>query len=161
METNNIPKISLSWVALLRIMMGLMFLTTWYSNLQKGFYTPDGLLDFFTNVFPISENPLTFYSDFIENVIIPIRHLFAPFQLVAEFLLGLSLLVGFFTPIFSLGGIFFLINTFLLTFGHDWPWAYFMPIGILGISILTLAGRSLGVDWLLLKRFGQPSIPIR
>jgi uncharacterized membrane protein YphA (DoxX/SURF4 family) len=161
MEPNNIPKISLSWVALLRIMMGLMFLTTWYSNLQKGFYTPDGLLGFFTEVFPISENPLTFYAAFIENVIIPIRHLFAPFQLVAEFLLGLALLVGFFTPVFSLGGIIFLINTFLLTFGHDWIWAYFMPIGILTVCTLTLAGRALGADGLLLKRFGQPSIPIR
>lgn len=161
MELNNTPKVSLSWISLLRIMMGLMFLTTWYSNLQKGFYTPDGLLEFFTEVFPISENPLAFYATFIENVIIPIRHLFAPFQLVAEFLLGLALLVGFFTPVFSLAGIIFLINTFLLTFGHDWIWAYFMPIGILGVCTLTLAGRAIGVDGLLLKRFGQPSIPIR
>lgn len=161
MEPNNSTKISLSWIALLRIMMGLMFLTTWYSNLQKGFYTPDGLSEFFTEVFPISENPLTFYAAFIENVIIPIRHLFAPFQLVAEFLMGIALLIGFFTPVFSLGGIFFLINTFLLTFGHDWPWAYLMPIGILGVCTLTLAGRALGVDGFLLKRFGPPSIPIR
>lgn len=152
---NSAPKISLSWVALLRIMLGLMFLTTWASNFFKGFYTPDGLLDFFTNVFPQSENPLTWYAAFINSVILPARTVFAPFQLVGEFLLGAALLVGVFTPISSLVGIFFLFNTFLATFGHDWPWAYAMPIGILGVTFLTQAGRAFGLDAYLLKRFGD------
>lgn len=147
-------QVSLSWVALLRIMIGLVFLTTWFSNFQKGFYTPDGLLDFFTNVFPQSENPLEWYAAFINQVILPVRGVFAPFQLVAEFLLGAALLVGIFTPFFSLVGGFFLVNTFLATFGHDWPWAYLMPIGVLGVVFLTHAGRALGIDAYLLKRFG-------
>ncbi len=146
---------SLTWIALLRMMVGLMFLSTWYSNQLKGFYTPDGLLEFFTNVFPQSENPLGWYAAFIQGIILPIRQLFAPFQLVAEFLLGLALLVGGLTPLFSLAGIFFLTNTFLATFGHDWPWAYMLPIGILGVVFLARAGRSLGVDAILLRRFGE------
>ena len=44
--------VSLSWIALLRIMLGVLFITTWASNLKKGFYTPDGLQYFFTDVFP-------------------------------------------------------------------------------------------------------------
>lgn len=146
---------SLTWIALLRMMVGLMFLSTWYSNQLKGFYTPDGLLEFFTNVFPQSENPLGWYAAFIQGIILPIRHLFAPFQLVAEFLLGLALLVGGLTALFSLAGIVFLTNTFLATFGHDWPWAYMLPIGILGVVFLARAGRSLGVDAILLRRFGE------
>ena len=51
--------IYLAWIALLRIMLGLLFLTTWSSNLSKGFYTPEGLLVFFTEVFPQSANILT------------------------------------------------------------------------------------------------------
>ena len=62
----NLPVILIS---LLRIMVGLMFLTTWFSNVRKGFYTSDGLLEFFTNVFPQSENPLVWYAGFIYNVI--------------------------------------------------------------------------------------------
>jgi uncharacterized membrane protein YphA (DoxX/SURF4 family) len=143
------PKTPLFWISLLRIMMGLVFLTTWVNNLTQGFYTPEGLLRFFTDVFPQSENPLLWYAAFINNMILPARAAFAPFQLIAEFLLGLALLVGFFTPLFSLAGIFFLINTMLATAGHDWPWAYLMPIGILTITLLTRAGRSIGVDrWL-------------
>lgn len=149
------PRVALHWIALLRIMVGLVFLTTWFSNFQKGFYTPEGLLDFFTNVFPQSENPLGWYAAFIDNVILPARAVFAPFQLIAEFILGLALLVGAFTPLFSLAGIFFLLNTFLATFGHDWPWAYAMPIGILGVTFLTQAGRAWGLDAYLQKRFGE------
>jgi uncharacterized membrane protein YphA (DoxX/SURF4 family) len=153
--TQSEPKVSLSWIALLRMMMGVMFITTWLINLLNGFYTPDGLLAFFTDVYPQSENPLTWYAGFIEGVILPIRAGFAPFQLVSEFVMGLALLVGAFTPLFSLAGIFFLVNTFLASLGHDWIWSYLMPIGILAVTLFTRAGRSLGVDAYLLKRFGE------
>ena len=156
----NTPQTPLFWIALMRIMLGLVFLTTWASNLSKGFYTPDGLLNFFTKVFPQSENALTWYAAFISNVILPIRGVFAPFQLVTEFLMGLALLIGFLTPLTSLAASFFLLNTFLATFGHDWPWAYFIPIGVLGVCFLARAGRSLGVDAYLLQRFGEPKLPL-
>jgi uncharacterized membrane protein YphA (DoxX/SURF4 family) len=149
------PKVPLSWISLLRMMIGVMFITTWLINLLNGFYTPEGLQDFFTEIYPQSENPLMWYASFINGVILPIRSIFAPFQLVAEFVMGLALLVGAFTPFFSLAGIFFLVNTFLATLGHDWIWSYLMPIGILAVSLFARSGRSLGVDAYLLKRFGE------
>jgi uncharacterized membrane protein YphA (DoxX/SURF4 family) len=155
---NSEPRVTLSWIALLRVMVGLVFLSTWAFNLADGFYTSDGLLRFFSEIFPQSENPLAWYAAFINGAILPIRGIFAPFQLVAEFLLGLALLVGFLTPLSSLAGIFFLLNTMLATFGHDWLWAYLMPMGILAVTFLTQAGRALGVDAYLLKRFGDRGI---
>jgi uncharacterized membrane protein YphA (DoxX/SURF4 family) len=149
------PATSLTWLALLRAMVGLVILTSWASNVGKGFYTPDGLYGFFTQVFPQTENPLAWYAAFINGVILPIRSVFAPFQLVAEFLLGLALLIGAFTRLSSLAAIFFLTNTMLATFGHDWLWAYLMPIGILGVVFFTNAGRALGIDSYLAKRFGE------
>jgi uncharacterized membrane protein YphA (DoxX/SURF4 family) len=149
------PRTALFWIALLRIMMGLLFLTTWGNNLREGLYTPDGLVRFFSEVFPQNENPLGWYAAFIEGVILPVRAVFAPFQLVTELLMGVGLLVGAFTPFFSLAGIFFLINTMLASAGQDWPWAYLMPIGILIIVFLTRAGRSFGLDARLLRRFGE------
>lgn len=151
------PQTPLSWIALLRIFVGLMFMTTWAINLWRGYYTPDGLERFFNEFYPPAENPLPFYGWFISQVILPIRGVFAPFQLVAEGLLGLALLVGAFTPLFSLAGIFFLVNTFLASLGHDWPWSYLLPIGILFVTFFAQAGRSLGVDGHLLKRFGDRS----
>lgn len=149
------PKTPLAWIAILRILMGFVFLTTWFINLRNGFYTPDGLLRFFTEVYPQSNNPLAWYAAFINNVILPVRAAFAPFQLVTELLMGLGLLIGAFTPFFSLAGIFFLINTFLATLGHDWPWSYWIPIGILVVTFFSRAGRAWGVDALLVRRFGK------
>lgn len=154
-NSRGVPKISLTWIALLRILVGMMFLTTWAINLFRGYYTPDGLGRFFAEIYPPSENPLAFYGAFIENIILPIRGVFAPFQLVAEGLMALGLLLGFFTPFFSMAGIFFLLNTFLASLGHDWPWSYLLPIGILVVTTFTQAGRSWGLDFHLLKRFGE------
>jgi uncharacterized membrane protein YphA (DoxX/SURF4 family) len=149
------PLVPLFWVALLRIMVGLMFISTWIPNFRHGLYTPDGLLKFFTQDFPQSQNPLVFYASFIDNVILPIRYVFAPFQLVAEFVMGLAVLVGAFTPLASIAGIFFLLNTLLATLGADWKWSYILPISILVVTLFTHAGRALGVDAYLLKRFGK------
>jgi uncharacterized membrane protein YphA (DoxX/SURF4 family) len=151
---NGEPKTPLAWLALLRILVGLVVLTSWASNISKGFYTPDGLYDFFTRVYPQVDNPLAWYAAFINGVILPVRAAFAPFQLVAEGLLGLALVLGGLTRLFSLAGIFFLFNTFLATAGHDWPWSYLMPIVILAVVFLTQAGRALGLDGWLLRRFG-------
>jgi thiosulfate dehydrogenase [quinone] large subunit len=152
-------RVPLFWISLLRIMIGLLILTTWGSNLLKGFYTPEGLLNFFTNVFPLADNPLTWYAAFIDNVILPIRHVFAPFQMIGEFLLALFLLLGLFTPLTSLFAAFFIINTYLATYGHDWPWSYWMILGILFVVFVTRAGRSLGVDNLLYNRRRDPPVP--
>jgi len=162
MEYDHQPvssQVSLRWVALLRIMLGVMFITTWFSNFSKGFYTPQGFVVFFTQVFPQTDNPLAWYALFIDNIILPIRAGFAPFQLVTEFLLGLFLLVGLLTPLTSFLAGFFILNTFLATFGHDWPWSYAMILGILFVLLFTRAGRALGVDGWLQKRFGSPPIP--
>jgi len=153
------PQVPLAWIALLRIMLGVLFLTTWGSNLLKGFYTPDGLINFFTNVFPQSENPLAWYAAFINTVILPIRGVFAPFQLVAEFLLGGFLLLGIFTPWTSAAAAFFILNTFLATLGHDWPWSYATILGILFVIFFTRGGRSLGLDARLVARRGEPRLP--
>jgi uncharacterized membrane protein YphA (DoxX/SURF4 family) len=148
-------KVPLSWIAVLRIIVGLMFLLTWLPNFLDGLYTPEGLVIFFTEEFPQSENPLRFYATFIDGIILPIRNIFAPFQLVTEFLMGLAILVGAFTSIASIAGIFFLLNTMLATFGHDWLWSYILPISILVVVLFTHAGRAIGVDAYLLKRFGK------
>jgi uncharacterized membrane protein YphA (DoxX/SURF4 family) len=155
-KTQRVP---LAWISVLRIMLGVLFLTTWASNLSKGFYTPEGLLDFFNNVFPQADNPLTWYAAFIDGAILPIRGFFAPFQLVTEFLIGLFLLLGFLTPWTSAAGLLFILNTFLATFGHDWPWSYAMMLAMLFVVLVTRAGRSLGLDNLLLSRSGEPRLP--
>ncbi len=160
MDTKNQKQVSLSWIALLRMMLGVLFLTTWWSNLNKGFYTSGGLRNFFTYVFPQGDNPLWWYASFIEGVILPIREVFAPILLVGEFLIGFALLFGALTPLVSIFAAFFIVNTYFATFGHDWPWSYVMILGILFVVFGARAGRSLGVDAWLHARRGEPPIGI-
>lgn len=154
MRLPQTPSAPLFWLALMRLMLGLMFLTTWGNNARRGYYTPDGFLQFINTHFPQSENPLTFYAGFITNVILPARAVFAPFQLLSEGLVAVALLLGVLTPLTSVAAAFFLGNVFLMTFGQDWPWAYLMPISLLGVFFFTRAGRVWGVDAWLLQRVG-------
>jgi uncharacterized membrane protein YphA (DoxX/SURF4 family) len=149
------PKSPLFWVALLRIMLGLLFLTQWYDNLVNGLYTAEGLNGLFDYFFSSSEMPLEWYMDFIHQLIMPISPAFAVFQLVAELLIGLALLFGFLTPLVSLAAAFFILNTFLLSWGVDWPWSYLTILSILGVLFFTKAGRVIGIDAWLNKQFGE------
>lgn len=143
------------WIALLRIMIGLLFLTVTYSNIEHGFYSAEGLHRFFNEVFPQSANPLRFYAAFIERVILPVAGPFSTFQAIAEPLMGLAFVFGVFTPLAVVGGIVFIANTFLATFGHDWPWSYIMMCAIMFTVAVTQSGRTLGVDGWLARRFGS------
>ncbi|MGD8633056.1 MAG: DoxX family protein [Anaerolineales bacterium] len=149
------PKTSMFWIALLRIMLGLLFITQWYDNLVNGIYTPAGLEGSLNYFFSTSDNPLDFYMVFVNQVILPIAPFFTKFQLVTELLIGIALLVGFLTPLTSLFAAFFILNTFLVSWGADWPWSYLTILTILGVLFFTRAGRSLGLDAILARRFGD------
>lgn len=154
------PRTSLFWIALLRIMLGLLFITQWFDNLQSGLYTPAGLEGLFNHFFSTSAHPLEFYMRFIDEVILPVAPFFTKFQLVAELLIGIALLVGFLTPLTSLFAAFFILNTFLASWGADWPWSYLTILTILGVIFITRAGRSLGFDGKLVGRFGDVKLPL-
>lgn len=154
------PRTSLFWIALLRIMLGLLFITQWYSNLTKGLYTPEGLEGLFNYFFNASENPLHWYQALINSAILPNAGIYGPFQLVTELLMGLALLIGFLTPLTSVAAAFFVLNTFLVSWGVDWPWSYLTILGILGVLFFTRAGRSIGVDGWLHKRYGDRKFPL-
>lgn len=149
------PQTPLFWVALLRIMLGLLFLTQWYDNMVGGLYTAEGLRGLFAYFLSASESPLLWYHAFLEGVIAPIAPAFAAFQFASELLLGIAFLLGLFTPLMSVAAAFFVLNTFLLSWGADWPWSYLTLLTILGVVFFTRAGRVLGIDGWLARHFGE------
>lgn len=151
-------------VALLRITLGIIILATWYNNLQGGLYTADGLSGFFNWLFDAENgngSSLGFYKAFLDTAVVPVAGIFGPFQLVAEFIMGLALLGGAFTRLFSLAAMLFFFNLFLSYFGgHEWIWTYVLLFMTAFTLFLSYAGRRWGVDaWLLAKR-GKPPINI-
>jgi uncharacterized membrane protein YphA (DoxX/SURF4 family) len=152
-------QIPLNWIVILRIMMGLVFLTTWVSNLNKGLYG-DGFEPFIQEW--ADGTDFRWYADFLNNVIIPNVEILRVVQVVAEgLIMGLFLLLGLFTPLSAVVAWFFVVNLFLASFGTgEWPWTYVMMGVMLFIIGLTRAGRSLGLDAWLLEKRGEPQWPI-
>lgn len=151
-------------VALLRITLGVILLVTWIDNLRGGLYTAAGLTSFFDWLFD-SQNgngsSLLIYKTYLDTFIVPVAGAFGLFQMTAELLMGLALLLGFFTRLAGLAAMFFFANLFLSYFGgHEWIWTYVL----LFMSALTVtlgaAGRQWGIDALLLSRWGEPRVPL-
>lgn len=151
-------------VALLRITLGLILLVTWYDNLRGGLYSAEGLSGFFNWLFD-GENgngsSLLFFKAFLDGFVTPIAGPFAVFQMIAELIMGLALLTGFYTRLFGLAAMFFFANLFLSYFGgHEWIWTYVL----LFMSALTItlgaAGRHWGIDSRLIKSRGEPRLPL-
>ena len=151
-------------VALLRITLGIIIVVTWVDNLQKGIYTAQGITDLFTHpdwgAFSQGGGALLGYRTIIENSILQFPGLFAGFQMIAELLLGLGLLVGGLTPLAGAGATLFFFNLFLTYFGNsqEWIWTYVLLTVSALVVTLTLSGRQLGVDQFLLKKFGKPPL---
>lgn len=146
------PKTPLFYVSLLRIVLGILFIATWFENLDKDLYTPEGLKGFLES--QLNEGSLGWYESFIRDVIIPARSIFAPFQLVSELALGIFLLIGFLARPVAIGGFFFVLNTYLISIGTgEWAWSYYMILAALALVAATGAGQAIGVDAFLKERY--------
>lgn len=151
------------YFAILRITLGVIILATWLENLQKGIYTAQGITDLFTHpdwgAFTNGGGALPGFKPIIENTVLQVPGLFAGFQMVAELLMGLGLLVGGLTPIAGAGATFFFLNLFMTYFGNseEWIWTYVLLTVAALIVTLARAGRVWGLDAVLYQRKGQPN----
>jgi uncharacterized membrane protein YphA (DoxX/SURF4 family) len=151
--------ISLNWIVILRVMMGLVFLTTWVSNLNKGLYG-EGFEPFIQGWADGTE--LRWYAAFLNDVVIPNIEILRVIQVITEGLvMGLFLILGLLTPFSAAVSWFFVINLFMASFGTgEWPWTYIMMGVMLAVIALTRSGRSWGLDAWLVEKWGEPRWPL-
>lgn len=156
---NRRQNVSLNWIVILRVMMGLVFLSTWLSNLNKGLYG-DGFEPFIQGW--ADGTDFRWYATFLNDVIIPNVEILRVVQVVTEgLLMGVFLTIGLFTPLSAATAWFFVVNLFLASFGTgEWPWTYVMMGVMLAVIALTRAGRTLGLDAWLVDSRGEPRLPI-
>lgn len=145
-------------LAMLRMLLGAVFITTAFENLHKGLYGP-GFQSFVEGW--ATGNPIGLYHTFLESVVIPNWQVFATVQLIVEpIVMGLFLLIGLFTRASAFVAAFFVANLFMASLGKEWPWTYLVILGVLLALIASRAGRCLGVDQLLAERYPNPRIPL-
>ncbi len=153
------------WLVFLRVVAGGWFLKAVYTKLTLGFL--GGVIPYpavsprFLSFHPkrVAEfaagNPIGWYRDFLEGVVLPNAHLFATLQAYGEVCVGFGLVLGLLTGLSALVGLFLALN-----FGLATQW---MSFGQQGFHVLlttamimfigSRAGRVRGLDGWILSRF--------
>ena len=147
-------------ISLSRIMIGVLWLYSLRWKLPPDFTAVDGKGLIYWLELEAQYPAFEIYGDFVSSVVIPNFTLFAWIIFVAELLVGLSLLTGTFTRLGGLVGLLMALNLAvgLLEVPNEWPWSYIMLIMWHGTFVVTAAGRTLGVDSLLFRRFPRRRI---
>lgn len=144
----------LGYVAIIRIMVGYHFLTVAWPKVTGGFLNgqrlPAQLLG------TIARDPIGWHRDFIRSVVIPHPHLFSYLVAFGELAIGLSLLTGCLVRVSSVFGAFHNLNIYLavaLPRGGATVGLNRLFIILEVLFVITAAGRALGLDGLLKKKY--------
>jgi len=137
-------------LALVRLIVGAMFVSVFFENLGKGAYTPAGYAGVINYYIKNSHSPaawklvLGFMSSHAAMV--------APGQAVMELSLGILLVIGLLTRPAALVAFLFLGSLWVTELGTSWIWELLVPVvASLGL-VVGRAGRTWGVDALLARR---------
>ena len=101
-------------MALLRIGFGLYFLATAIDKLNKGWLADPGPMSQFVGGAVQRGQAEAFYRPFLEGVVLPNALVFSQLVALGELLVGISLILGLFTVLGSLGSAFMVLNYMLM-----------------------------------------------
>lgn len=146
-----------AWMWAARLLIGGLW---WQQTLWKlpPTYTdnPDGVsggLHYWVDEM-VRNAAFSWHSAFVEKVIQPNFNFFAAQVYAGEVLISVSLLLGLFGRIGGAAGALMALNLWLGLYRHpaEWPWTYFFLIIIQCTFAVMHAGRSLGLDAIVLSR---------
>ena len=144
-------------LALIRASFGLYFIVSALRKTTGGWFSnPDPMLEFLGKNIP--QAPAT-YVAFLDGVVMPNAPTFAQFVLVGEWVVGISLLLGLFTRLGSIVGMWLMFNFmtakgFLNSEGSN-DRLYFVALFAFAIAA---AGLVWGMDGALRDKFERNAI---
>ena len=142
------------WNAVTRVSMGIMF---WSQTLWKLPPTYGDLRYWMEQLVKGAAFPV--HADFVRGVVLPHFTFFAPQVYVGEVLIAVSLMLGLFTRLGALLGALAAVNLYLGLYRipAEWPWTYGFMILLQVTLLVRRAGRSLGIDAMLVRGVTKPS----
>jgi len=142
------------WNGVTRVSMGIMF---WSQTLWKLPPTYGDLRYWMEQLVKGAAFPA--HADFVRSVVLPHFTLFAPQVYVGEVLIAVSLMLGLFARLGALLGALDAVNLYLGLYRipSEWPWTYGFMILLLIMLVVHRAGRSLGIDAMLVQGVNGPS----
>src|SRR5246500_1299095 len=162
MELNASPRASdpkqlsaANGLALVRVIIGAMFVSVFFENLGKGLYSPAGYAGLINYYIKASHAPAAWKA--VMGLAANHAAMAAPLQGMTEISLGILLVIGLLTRPAAFVAFLFLGSLWLSEYVPSWIWELLVPVlASLGLAI-GRAGRRWGVDAWLSQRW--PSSP--
>src|SRR5579862_8162046 len=131
-------------LALVRLIVGAMFVSVFFENLGKGAYTPAGYAGVINFYIKNSHSPAAWKS--VLGLMASHAAMAAPMQAAMEISVGILLVIGLLTRPVAFVAFLFLGSLWVSEWGTAWIWELLVPVlASLGLAI-GRAGRTWGVD---------------
>lgn len=142
------------WVFAMRVVAGGMWFqgTIWKLPLPVA----DGFKFWLTQEGKFSAIPLQ--GTIVRDVLLPHIALLQPLIYATEILFTVSLTLGLAVPLFGVAAAIFTAQLWLGLYNDptEWPWTYMAIIFAHGMFAVSKAGRSLGLDSVLIRNAAKP-----
>jgi thiosulfate dehydrogenase [quinone] large subunit len=147
----------LGYLSLVRILVGIQFLLVAWPKVAGGRFLSKGGRDFADQLLHgASQDPLAWHRAFITGFVVPHAHFFSYLVAFGEMAIAISLITGCLVRVSSCFGAFHNANIYLaLAYAAGGATLNYNRLLILLhiIFVCSSAGRVLGIDGLLAKRF--------
>jgi uncharacterized membrane protein YphA (DoxX/SURF4 family) len=138
-------------LAIVRVTIGVMFVSVFFENLGKGTYTAGGYAGVINYYIKSSHSPAVWKA--VMSLVVSNAAIAAPLQALTEISLGVLLVIGLFTRPAAFIAFLFLGSLWISELGTSWIWELLVSVlACLGLA-LGGAGRKWGVDSWLARRW--------
>ncbi len=150
--SNDVKQLSAAnGLALVRLIIGAMFVSVFFENKGKGLYTAGGYAGLISYYVKASHCPAAWKT--VMSFAASHASVAAPMQALTEISLGILLVLGLLTRPAAFVAFLFLGSLWISELGTSWIWELLVPVvASLGLAI-GRAGRRWGVDEWLAQRW--------
>jgi uncharacterized membrane protein YphA (DoxX/SURF4 family) len=152
-EVKQLP--AANGLALVRMIIGAMFVWVFFENKGKGLYTPGGYAGLINYYIKASHCPAAWKA--VMGLAASHAAIAAPMQAMTEISLGILLLIGLVTRPAAFVAFLFLGSLWISELGTSWIWELLVSVVASLALAIGCAGRRWGVDAWLSQRW--PSSP--
>jgi uncharacterized membrane protein YphA (DoxX/SURF4 family) len=143
-------------LVILRIVLGALFVSTFFENLGKGLYSAEGYAGLIRSYIKYGHAPIVWKQVMEFNA----AHaaIVAPLQAVLEVGVGVALILGFLSRPAAFVAFGFLTGLWVSEWGLSWIWELLIPMVVAAALTLGPSSQRAAVDVALRRRW--PQLPI-
>jgi len=143
-------------LVILRVALGVLFVSTFFENLGKGLYGADGYAALIRGYIRNGQAPAVWKQ--VMELTAAHAAVAGPLQAILEASLGVSLTLGLFARPAALVAFGLLTGLWVSEWGTAWIWVLSVPMSVAAALALGLSGRHAAIDVALARRW--PELPI-